>query len=168
LAIVTKISKTSKGECEELETYPWTTFQPMDANWMLPECVVMNLPRGETASARMFNYDFANRPVLLVPGVLSLQDAIKLEQAWKENTEISQLFERLRSGSRTPKFRHLFDELRKKIVADNPGFEGMLVKAPSPIPRMQLPEEIKAKTEKKVQENKAKAEKKVQESMKVL
>ncbi len=98
---------------------------------------------------------------MLVAGVLQQQAIIELEQAWKEK-----LFERLRSGG-TP-LGHLFDAARRKIVADNPGFEGMLVKAPSLFPRMQLPEESKAKTEKKVQENKAKAEKKIQESMRVL
>jgi hypothetical protein len=167
LAIVTKISKNSKGECEELDTFPWTTFEPTNADWMFPECVVMRLPRGETASARMMNYDFGNRPVLLVAGVLQLQDAIKLEEEWKKNTEISQLFDLLRSG-KTP-LGHLFDEVRKEIVAAHPGYAGMLEKAASsPYPRMQLRTESKAKTEKNVQENKAKAEKKVQVSMKVL
>jgi hypothetical protein len=163
LAIVTEISNNSKGECEELETYPWTTFEPTNATWMMPECVVMRLPRGETTSARMMNYDFANRPVLLVPGVLQMQDAIELEQAWKENTGIAQLFALLRSGQ-TP-LGHLLDEVRKEIVAAHPGFAELLEKAaPSPYPRMQLREESKAKREKNVQENKEKAEKKVQVS----
>jgi hypothetical protein len=84
---------------------------------------------------------------------LQLQDAIKLEEEWKKNTEISQLFDLLRSG-KTP-LGHLFDEVRKEIVAAHPIFAELLEKAaPSPYPRMQ--------------ENKAKAEKKVQVSMKVL
>jgi hypothetical protein len=162
LAIVTKISKNSKDECEELVTVPWTTFQPMDAKEVFPECVVMHLPHGKTASARMMNYDFARRPVLLVPGVLQLQDAMKLEQAWKENTEISQLFELLRTGK--TRIGNLIDEERRKIVAAHPAFEELLVKAPSRSPR----NKATAKAEKNIQGNKAKAEMKVQESMKVL
>ncbi len=44
-----------------------------DENSLLPYCVVMGLPRGETASDKMFNRDFGLRPVLLVPGTGALQ-----------------------------------------------------------------------------------------------
>ncbi len=91
--------------------------------------------------------------MLLVPGVLQLQDAIKLEQAWKENTEIAQLFELLRSGK--TRIGNLIDRERRKIVAAHPAFEELLEKAaPSPYTRMQLREESKAKREKKVQVSK--------------
>ena len=169
LAIVTKITKTSDGKGEELDTFPWTTFDPSQVTLQCqrPYCAVMQLPRGETCSNVMYNHDFGRRPVLLVPGVLQLQEMMELGQAWKANTEISQLFERLRNGGRT-QIADMFDAARRKIVAENPGYADMLVKTPSPLPRMQPPNESKAKTEKKEQENKAKAENKVQESRKVL
>jgi hypothetical protein len=169
LAIVTKITKTSDGKGEELDTFPWTTFDPSEVTLQChkPYCAVMQLPRGETCSNIMYNHDFARRPVLLDPGVLQLQEMMELGKAWKENTEIAQLFERLRNGGRT-QIADMFDAARRKIVAENPGYADMLVKAPSPLPRMQPPNKSKAKTEKKEQENKAKAENKVQESMKVL
>ena len=135
--IVTRIRKTSKGDYEDIITYPVCGLNGDDC--ALPYFSVMHPPGGRTGSGRIFNHDLGLRPVLLVPGELKKQDMKELEDAWFEETHIASLFQQLRTGG-TP-LGKLFDDARQSILNEHPAFADFLTDSTTP-QRTQLATEL--------------------------